>query len=53
MLQIAALEDALHQLFVLGAIDIDGKITSQGREMAYLPIEPSLARALLAAVEFG
>ncbi|CAD7701127.1 unnamed protein product [Ostreobium quekettii] len=46
-----ALEDALRQLYVLGAIDIDGKITTLGEQMAQLPVEPSLARALIASME--
>ena len=45
--------DALRQLYVLDAIDSDGKITSIGREMAVLPLDPSLARALLAAKELN
>jgi hypothetical protein len=47
----SALEEALKQLYVLDAIDSHGHITPLGRTMAGLPLEPSLARALLAAQE--
>ena len=46
-----ALEDALRQLYILGAIDVDGHITGMGRRMAALPVEPSVARTLIAAAE--
>lgn len=52
-MQREGLEDALRQLYVLDAIDIDGKITAIGRKMAALPLDPSLGRALLAAQELG
>eukprot|EP00873_Tetraselmis_striata_P022185 jgi/Tetstr1/442449/TSEL_003195.t1 len=45
------LQDALRQLFILDAIDKDGRITELGRAMSKLPLEPSLSRALLRAVE--
>lgn len=38
---------------MLGALDEDGRITSLGRRMVALPLEPALARALLAAAELG
>ncbi|KAG2499040.1 hypothetical protein HYH03_003225 [Edaphochlamys debaryana] len=47
------LEDALRQLLVLDAIDPDGAVTALGLRMAGLPLEPGLARALLAARELG
>ncbi|BDA44197.1 ATP-dependent RNA helicase DHX8 [Coccomyxa sp. Obi] len=46
-----ALEDALRQLFILDALDRDGHITDLGKRMAALPLEPSLARSLLAAAD--
>ncbi|MCO5597453.1 hypothetical protein L7F22_051531 [Adiantum nelumboides] len=49
----ASLEDALQQLFIIDAIHEDGSITSLGKRMAALPLEPSLSRALLAAEEAG
>ncbi|PIN24636.1 DEAH-box RNA helicase [Handroanthus impetiginosus] len=48
-----ALEDALKQLYLIDAIDEDGTITSLGRTMAELPLEPSLSRTLLQANEHG
>ena len=48
-LQREALEDALRQLHLLEAIDVDGHITQLGKHMAHLPLEPALARTLLAA----
>ena len=38
---------------MLDAIDVNGKITSIGQRMALLPLDPSLARALLASQELG
>jgi ATP-dependent RNA helicase DHX8/PRP22 len=49
----AVLEEALKQLYVLDAIDANGKITGLGRRLALLPLEPSLGRALVAAQELG
>jgi HrpA-like RNA helicase len=40
---------ALHSLFVLGAIDQTRSLTKIGREMAALPLEPALARTVLAS----
>ncbi|KAI3452612.1 hypothetical protein Pfo_009276 [Paulownia fortunei] len=48
-----ALEDALKQLYLIDAIDEDGSVTSLGRTMAELPLEPSLSRTLLEANECG
>lgn len=48
-----SLEDALQQLYVIDAIQEDGSITSLGKRMAVLPLEPSLARTLLAAEDAG
>ena len=52
-MQRPALEDALRQLYILGAIDMDGHITDMGRRMAALPVEPSVARTLIAATELN
>ena len=41
--------DALRQLYLIGAIDCDGKVTSIGRDMSSLPLEPCLARAMVEA----
>ncbi|XP_027091543.1 probable pre-mRNA-splicing factor ATP-dependent RNA helicase DEAH4 [Coffea eugenioides] len=48
-----SLQDALKQLYLIDAIDEDGSITSLGRTMAELPLEPSLSRTLLEANECG
>lgn len=47
------LKDALRQLYALGAIDVDGAVTEVGRRMSEIPVEPSLARSLLAAKDLG
>lgn len=48
-----SLEDALKQLYLIDAIDENGSITSVGRTMAELPLEPSLSRMLMEANEYG
>ncbi|XP_057251447.1 probable pre-mRNA-splicing factor ATP-dependent RNA helicase DEAH4 [Beta vulgaris subsp. vulgaris] len=48
-----SLGDALRQLYLIDAIDEDGLITSVGRTMSELPLEPSLSRTLIAANENG
>lgn len=53
MVQREALEGALKQLWVLDALDIDGGITPLGRQMVSLPLDPGLARALIAATQLG
>ena len=49
----SALKDALKQLYVLDAIDENGKITKIGKEMSPLPLEPNLARAMLEGKKLG
>lgn len=44
---------ALEELYALGAIDDEGLLTRLGRNMTSFPMEPSLAKVLLAAVELG
>lgn len=41
--------DALRQLYLVDAIDTDGKPTKIGYEMSSLPLEPCLARAMVEA----
>ncbi|ESQ34073.1 hypothetical protein EUTSA_v10006961mg [Eutrema salsugineum] len=48
-----SLEDALKQLYLIDAIDGNGAITSIGRTMSELPLEPSLSRTLIEANENG
>eukprot|EP01054_Gregarina_sp_Poly1_P008658 Gregarina_sp_Poly_1__8657@NODE_515_length_7812_cov_238_903163_g409_i0_p1_GENE_NODE_515_length_7812_cov_238_903163_g409_i0NODE_515_length_7812_cov_238_903163_g409_i0_p1_ORF_typecomplete_len654_score92_77HA2/PF04408_23/5_7e32Flavi_DEAD/PF07652_14/0_11Flavi_DEAD/PF07652_14/1_1e21OB_NTP_bind/PF07717_16/5_4e03OB_NTP_bind/PF07717_16/6_5e21DEAD/PF00270_29/1e12DEAD/PF00270_29/3_6e03Helicase_C/PF00271_31/1_2e09AAA_19/PF13245_6/2_3e08AAA_22/PF13401_6/4_7e08T2SSE/PF00437_20/0_00042ATPase/PF06745_13/0_0019A len=38
---------AMLQLWLLGALDEDGELTSTGQKMAHLPVDPSLARMIL------
>lgn len=45
------LRNALKQLYLLGAIDEEGKITKLGDKMSYFPLSPSLARVLVASAE--
>ena len=49
----SAIVDALKQLYVIEAIDADGKITTMGMKMAQLPLDPPLARAVIAARDLG
>lgn len=44
-----AVEDALKQLYLLGAIDSDGRVQNMGRELVKLPLEPTFGKCLLAA----
>ncbi|KAM9911400.1 hypothetical protein OXX69_003560 [Metschnikowia pulcherrima] len=43
--------NALHELFTLDALDDNGLLTSLGRQMADFPMEPALAKTLLASVD--
>lgn len=49
----SSLCEALRQLYVLDALDVDGGLTPLGTTMAGLPLEPALARALLEAHTLG
>ncbi len=44
--------DGYQQLFELGAIDGERRLTRLGRELARLPVDPRVGRMLLAAREF-
>ncbi|QSL65649.1 hypothetical protein MERGE_002962 [Pneumocystis wakefieldiae] len=44
---------ALEQLYALGALDNEGLLTRLGRKMADFPMEPSLAKVLIASVEMN
>ena len=41
--------DALHKLYLLGALDTDGLLTPLGRRMSEYPLDPSLSVVLLAS----
>ncbi|HXS52826.1 MAG TPA: ATP-dependent RNA helicase HrpA [Usitatibacter sp.] len=45
--------DGYQQLFELGAIDEQRRLTRLGRELARLPVDPRIGRMLLAAREFN
>ena len=44
---------ALEQLYALGALNDRGELTTLGRKMAEFPVDPQLAKALLASERFG
>ena len=44
---------ALQDLYTLSALGDDGYLTSLGRKMADFPMDPGLAKTLIASVEFG
>lgn len=48
-----SLVEAMAMLHGLGALDDDGGLTAAGRQMAEFPLEPMLARTLIAACELG
>eukprot|EP01084_Bolivina_argentea_P225909 381677_1 len=48
----SALARALELLFSLGALDEEGELTSHGAHMAEMPVEPRLAKVLIAAKHF-
>lgn len=48
-----ALISAMEQLYTLGALDEEGLLTKLGRKMAEFPLEPPLAKMLLASVDLG
>jgi ATP-dependent helicase HrpB len=49
-LSLARAERLLHDL---GALDIKGELTAEGRKMASLPLEPRFSRLMLAGQEYG
>lgn len=44
--------NSMYQLWVLGALDNIGDLTSVGRKMSEFPMEPSMAKMLIASVEY-
>ena len=44
---------ALEQLNYLGALDDDGRLTELGAQMAEFPLEPELAKTLVASADYG
>lgn len=45
--------NSMYQLWVLGALDNTGALTAVGRHMVEFPLDPPLARMLLAAADLG
>ena len=48
-----SLSRAEHLLHDLGALDLSGQLTEEGRKMASLPLEPRFSRLMLAGYEHG
>lgn len=48
-----ALIRSLEQLYALGALNALGELTKLGRRMAEFPLDPMMAKALLASEQFG
>jgi ATP-dependent RNA helicase DHX8/PRP22 len=48
---VAAIVDALQQLFALGALDREGRVTLGGLNMAAFPLDPQMSRSIMEAVE--
>ena len=44
--------NSMYQLWVLGALDNIGDLTPVGRKMSEFPMEPSMAKMLIASVEY-
>ncbi|KAK3721330.1 DEAH-box ATP-dependent RNA helicase prp22 [Vermiconidia calcicola] len=44
---------ALEELYALSALDDEGLLTRLGRRMADMPMEPTLAKSLIASVDLG
>ncbi|GLB36636.1 putative helicase associated domain (HA2) Add an annotation [Lyophyllum shimeji] len=44
--------NSMYQLWVLGALDNAGDLTPVGRKMSEFPMEPSMAKMLIASVEY-
>ncbi len=44
---------AMENLYALGALDQEGLLTKVGRKMAEFPLDPVLAKTLIASVELG
>jgi pre-mRNA-splicing factor ATP-dependent RNA helicase DHX16 len=48
-----ALLNALEDLFALGALNSRGELTKTGRRMAELPLDPMMAKAIVASERYG
>jgi hypothetical protein len=43
----------MYQLWILGALDNTGELTSLGRRMVEFPLDPSLSKMLITSEELG
>ena len=41
----------MYQLWILGALDNTGALTSQGRQMVEFPLDPALSKVLMVSVD--
>ncbi|KAH7706217.1 Dhx8 protein [Aphelenchoides avenae] len=48
-----ALIDAITDLYVLGALDRNGKVTALGQKMARFPLDPPLSKLLITSADLG
>ena len=46
-----AILSSMKQLFLVEAVDLDGRITDFGKKMAELPLQPTFARCLLESIK--
>ncbi|KAA6378022.1 MAG: putative Pre-mRNA-splicing factor ATP-dependent RNA helicase DHX16, partial [Streblomastix strix] len=51
--QIESMMRAVEQLFALGALNSRGELTKLGRRMAEFPVDPQLAKSILAGEHYG
>ncbi|XP_071785736.1 pre-mRNA-splicing factor ATP-dependent RNA helicase PRP16-like isoform X1 [Asterias amurensis] len=45
--------NSMYQLWILGALDNTGSLTSLGRQMVEFPLDPALSKMLIVAVDMG
>ena len=43
--------NSMYQLWILGALDNTGQLTSMGRQMVEFPLDPALSKMLIVACE--
>ncbi|VEU23995.1 DEKNAAC105195 [Brettanomyces naardenensis] len=44
---------ALQELYILDALDSDGRLTRTGKYMSYFPMEPLMSKTMIQSVDFG
>ena len=45
--------NSMYQLWILGALDNTGELTTMGRKMVEFPLDPSLSKTLIISAEMG